>query len=196
MRLGHESRVEIVGASRSFDCALEQEAIERRRHGVAVLQVDLELSGAGFLHHRIDGQALSFRDPVDVVDERTERIHFLELERHRPFGIGGETGRCLQREVAVGRTARNVEFKLHGNDGLLSGSGEPLDLRCEHAARTHVAEFDRHHHRLCMRARACRNGLQRARKNAERNVVVARLPKTPRFRDRIAARVQHVNRCG
>ena len=97
MRLGHEGRIEIMRAGGSLDRALQQYAVERGRQGIAVLQVDFKLAGTRFLHHGIDRQALSFGDTVNVVDERPERIHFLELECHRPFGIGRET-RAASRE--------------------------------------------------------------------------------------------------
>ena len=87
MRLGHEGCFEIMRAGGGLDGALEQQASSAADSASAVLQVDLELPRPGFLHHSIDRQALRLGDPIDVIDERPERIHLLELESHRLFWI-------------------------------------------------------------------------------------------------------------
>ena len=57
MRLGHEGRFHAVRPGGGLDGALQQKTIERGGGGVLlVLQVDLELAGAGLLHDGVDGK--------------------------------------------------------------------------------------------------------------------------------------------
>ncbi len=60
---------------------------------------------------------------------------FLELERHRAFGIVGEAFRRLEFEGAVRLRLRHVELEFDRDDGGLACRFERGDLFGEHAAR-------------------------------------------------------------
>ena len=88
----------------------------------AVLQIDLELAGTGFLHDGVDRKTLRVAESVDVVDEGRQRSRARRSRRSRAVrdrrrghpGAGSPKG-------AVPRALGDVEFELDSRGRRLPG---------------------------------------------------------------------------
>src|SRR4029077_2571246 len=139
--------LELMRQRRRLNRTLQQQAVESRADRVrAMLEVDLELSWSRLLHHRVDRKPLNLADPVNVVDERRQRIYLVEAERERPARIVGEAIRCLEHEGAISSLFRHIEFELDRHIGDLPSARETFDLGLQQAARVDIfTSLDRHH---------------------------------------------------
>src|SRR5262245_21870816 len=180
---------------RSLHRALQQQAVEGSGNRIgAMLQIDLELAGAGLLHHRVDGETLHLANPIDVIDERRKRVHLLKPKGKRPARIAGEAFRRVQRECAIGGPARNIELELDRRDRRLAGAGQSLDLIDEHAARIELLLGVDDHHDLCVPTVADGDLDQRLRQKVAVVVPVAGFPEAAGLLNAIAERVHDENR--
>ena len=195
MRLGHERSVELVRPRRRLDRALQEQTVERRADRIwTMLEVDLELAGTRLLHDRIDRQTLNLTNPVDVIDERRQRVHLLKAERVRPLRVIGDAVGLLHAEIAVEALFRHIELELDGGDGGLARARELRHLIGEHRAWIElILDVDRHD-RLRVPAVADRNRDQRLAENVAEVVMVAGLPQPAGLLDAIAERIHDEDR--
>ena len=117
--LRHEGRVDLVAHRRLADRALEQEHLVGQLHGVAVLEIDLQLGGAALVGQVVHVQALDLAVVVDVLDEGLELVHGIHaVGLADGFLAAGAADRRLQRVVRIGVALDEVELDLRRHDGM------------------------------------------------------------------------------
>ncbi len=195
MRLGHERGVELVGPRRGLHRTLQQQAVESRGHGIgAMLEIDLELTGAGLLHDGVDREILNLADAVNVVDDGRERVQLLEAEGQRPARIVGKTFGWVKHGGAVCRPAGDIELEFDRRDRRAARARETLDLIDEHCARVDLVLAVDHHHRLGMPAVSDRDRHQRPAQKVAMVVPVAGFPQPAGLFHAIAERIHDEDR--
>ncbi len=118
--------------------ALEQHHLVGQPDRGAMIEIDLELRGAGFMDQRVDLEFRHFGVLIDVLDQILifgDRFQPIGLRRR--LGAPRSSGRRHQRQVGVGIDLRQVEFQLRGDH-----RAPALRLVKPHHRLQHVAGCD------------------------------------------------------
>ncbi len=141
MRHRHESRVHAVIQRGLAHQALEQEHLVGERQRIAVLEVDLELRGTGFVRHGADADRAGLAVIVDLVDHRIVFVGGLDaIGLASRFTTPGHAHRHRQGDVGIDILLDQVKFLFRRDDGFESALGIGRQHPLEHRARC-----ERHH---------------------------------------------------